>query len=185
MQEKKRQSVITCVYLSRWTVCVVLCCVVLLVVLCNLLGLVLGPLGLTPKADPTKRSCTSDCGGIFLIMWVLNCNVISFSHMMLLSRGETSNCSNCFTSLPLVWPLTWMWLQGRRFQLPLLLAVHDRGAGAVLAGRECLHSALSALEQRRTAKGSYKKTQTHLHTPISVRIRNTKTLQALCEISWC
>ncbi|TDH01246.1 hypothetical protein EPR50_G00178260 [Perca flavescens] len=52
----------------RWTVCVVLCCVVLLVVLCNLLGLVLGPLGLTPKADPTKRSCTSDCGGIFLIM---------------------------------------------------------------------------------------------------------------------
>ncbi|KAA8583823.1 hypothetical protein FQN60_015031 [Etheostoma spectabile] len=52
----------------RWAVCVVLCCMVLLVVLCNLLGLVLGPLGLKPKAQPTKRSCTSDCGGVFLLM---------------------------------------------------------------------------------------------------------------------
>ncbi|XP_062257388.1 prominin-2 [Platichthys flesus] len=52
----------------RWGVCVALCCVVLLVVVCNLLGLVLGPLGLTPSADPTKRSCMADCGGTFLVM---------------------------------------------------------------------------------------------------------------------
>uniref|UniRef100_A0A3P8TDU8 Prominin 2 n=1 Tax=Amphiprion percula TaxID=161767 RepID=A0A3P8TDU8_AMPPE len=52
----------------RWGVCVALCCVVLLVVVCNLLGLILGPLGLTAKADPTKRSCTADCGGTFLMM---------------------------------------------------------------------------------------------------------------------
>ncbi|XP_070772118.1 prominin-2 isoform X2 [Enoplosus armatus] len=52
----------------RWGVCVVLCCVVLLVVVCNILGLVLGPVGLSPKADPTKRSCTADCGGTFLMM---------------------------------------------------------------------------------------------------------------------
>ncbi|XP_042358223.1 prominin-2 [Plectropomus leopardus] len=52
----------------RWGVCVALCCVVLLVVACNFMGLVLGPLGLTPKADPTKRSCTADCGGTFLMM---------------------------------------------------------------------------------------------------------------------
>ncbi|XP_060943228.1 prominin-2 [Limanda limanda] len=52
----------------RWGVCVFLCCVVLLVVVCNLLGLVLGPLGLTPSEDPTKRSCTSDSGGTFLVM---------------------------------------------------------------------------------------------------------------------
>ncbi|XP_071386550.1 prominin-2 [Centroberyx affinis] len=52
----------------RWAVCVTLCCVVLLVVVCNVLGLLLGPLGLTPKADPTERSCTADCGGTFLIM---------------------------------------------------------------------------------------------------------------------
>ncbi|XP_041803369.1 prominin-2 [Chelmon rostratus] len=52
----------------RWAVYVLLCAVVLLVVVCNLLGLVLGPLGLTSKADPTKRSCTADCGGIFLMM---------------------------------------------------------------------------------------------------------------------
>ncbi|TNN71786.1 Prominin-1-A [Liparis tanakae] len=52
----------------RWGVCVALCCVVLLVVVCNFLGLILGPLGLTAKADPTKRSCTADCGGTFLMM---------------------------------------------------------------------------------------------------------------------
>lgn len=52
----------------RWGVCVALSCVVLLVVVCNILGLVLGPLGLTPKAEPTERSCTADCGGTFLIM---------------------------------------------------------------------------------------------------------------------
>uniref|UniRef100_A0A3Q1F1R5 Prominin 2 n=1 Tax=Acanthochromis polyacanthus TaxID=80966 RepID=A0A3Q1F1R5_9TELE len=52
----------------RWGVCVALCCVVLLVVVCYLLGLILGPLGLTPNSDPTKRSCTADCGGTFLMM---------------------------------------------------------------------------------------------------------------------
>ncbi|MEQ2281145.1 hypothetical protein AMECASPLE_027354, partial [Ameca splendens] len=52
----------------RWRVGVALCFVVLLVVACNILGLVLGPLGLSPKEDPTRRSCTSDCGGIFLMM---------------------------------------------------------------------------------------------------------------------
>ncbi|KAK9541582.1 hypothetical protein VZT92_001614 [Zoarces viviparus] len=52
----------------RWAACVAVCCVVLLVVVCNFLGLVLGPLGLTPKANPTERSCTADCGGTFFIM---------------------------------------------------------------------------------------------------------------------
>ncbi|KAM4591088.1 prominin-2 [Odontesthes bonariensis] len=52
----------------RWAVCVALSCAVLLVVVCDLLGLVLGPLGLNPKADPKKRSCTADCGGTFLMM---------------------------------------------------------------------------------------------------------------------
>lgn len=53
---------------SRWGVCLALSCVVLLVVVCNLLGLLLGPVGLTPKSDPMKRSCTADCGGTFLMM---------------------------------------------------------------------------------------------------------------------
>uniref|UniRef100_A0A3B3B9Y9 Prominin 2 n=1 Tax=Oryzias melastigma TaxID=30732 RepID=A0A3B3B9Y9_ORYME len=52
----------------RWSVCTALCCTVLLVVVCNLLGLTFGPLGLSPKADPTERSCTANCGGIFLMM---------------------------------------------------------------------------------------------------------------------
>ncbi|XP_047460001.1 prominin-2 isoform X2 [Mugil cephalus] len=52
----------------RWCVCLAVCCVVLLVVVCNLLGLMFGPAGLKPKADPTNRSCTADCGGTFLMM---------------------------------------------------------------------------------------------------------------------
>ena len=66
--KEAKKTFIKHLYFSRWAVCVALCCVVLLVVVCNLLGLVLGPLGLRPKADPTKRSCTADCGGTFLMM---------------------------------------------------------------------------------------------------------------------
>ncbi|CAB1343377.1 unnamed protein product, partial [Coregonus sp. 'balchen'] len=42
-------------------------CVVLLVVVCNLLGLFLGPVGLSSKDVPTERSSTADCGGTFLM----------------------------------------------------------------------------------------------------------------------
>lgn len=55
-----------------------------------------------------------------------------------------------------------MWLQGCRLQLPLLLAVHDRGGAAVPAGRLSLRSALSALEQWTAAGGD--NTQTHACT---------------------
>ncbi|KAJ8014377.1 hypothetical protein DPEC_G00039590 [Dallia pectoralis] len=53
--------------LIRWAVCVILSCVVLLVVVCNLLGLFLGPMGLSPQDDPTERSGTANCGGTFLM----------------------------------------------------------------------------------------------------------------------
>ncbi|KAM3606813.1 uncharacterized protein V6R79_023762 [Siganus canaliculatus] len=52
----------------RWSLCVLLCCFVLLVVLCYVLGLILGPLGCSSKKDPSRRSCTSECGGIFFMM---------------------------------------------------------------------------------------------------------------------
>ncbi|XP_014824147.1 PREDICTED: prominin-1-A-like [Poecilia mexicana] len=52
----------------RWSVCLALCFVILLVVVCNILGLIVGPLGLSPKVNPTNRSMTSNCGGIFLMM---------------------------------------------------------------------------------------------------------------------
>uniref|UniRef100_A0A3Q2YCD2 Uncharacterized protein n=1 Tax=Hippocampus comes TaxID=109280 RepID=A0A3Q2YCD2_HIPCM len=52
---------------ARWGVCVSMCFVVLLVVLCNVLGLILGPLGLKPTQEPTERSNVANCGGIILI----------------------------------------------------------------------------------------------------------------------
>ncbi|KAL0964209.1 hypothetical protein UPYG_G00320770 [Umbra pygmaea] len=51
----------------RWAVCITMCSVVLLVIVCNLLGLFLGPMGLSPRDDPTERSGTADCGGTFLM----------------------------------------------------------------------------------------------------------------------
>ncbi|KAJ8248103.1 hypothetical protein GJAV_G00238340 [Gymnothorax javanicus] len=48
----------------------ILSCVILLVVLCNVLGLLLGPAGLKPKVDPTYRSGTAHCGGTFLMAGV-------------------------------------------------------------------------------------------------------------------
>ncbi|XP_036430141.1 prominin-2 [Colossoma macropomum] len=54
----------------RWIVALVLCCLILLVVVCNLLGLLLGPPGLKPKDDPTDRSSTANCGGLFLMAGV-------------------------------------------------------------------------------------------------------------------
>lgn len=47
--------------------CAFLCCLVLLVVLCYLLGLLLGPLGLKESALPTQRSCLSNTGGDFFM----------------------------------------------------------------------------------------------------------------------
>jgi len=51
----------------RWGVCVLLCCMVLLVVLCNALGLLLGPLGLKESVLPTQRSSLSNAGGNFFM----------------------------------------------------------------------------------------------------------------------
>ncbi len=45
----------------------VLSCLILLVVICNFLGLLLGVAGLNPKYNPTERSGTSNCGGIFFM----------------------------------------------------------------------------------------------------------------------
>ncbi|KAF4090400.1 hypothetical protein AMELA_G00051350 [Ameiurus melas] len=54
----------------RWIIAIILCCFILLVVTCNLLGLMLGPSGLVPKNDPTDRSSTANCGGLFLMAGV-------------------------------------------------------------------------------------------------------------------
>ncbi|XP_010121300.1 PREDICTED: prominin-1-A-like, partial [Chlamydotis macqueenii] len=48
-----------------WILCVLLCCAVLLVVLCNVVGLLLGPLGLKESVLPTQRSSLSTAGGTF------------------------------------------------------------------------------------------------------------------------
>ncbi|XP_067995620.1 prominin-1-A-like isoform X2 [Melanerpes formicivorus] len=54
----------------RWSVYTLLCCMVLLVVLCNLFGLLLGPSGLKEDVLPTQRSSLSNAGGNFFMAGV-------------------------------------------------------------------------------------------------------------------
>ncbi|XP_072335810.1 prominin-2 [Scyliorhinus torazame] len=52
----------------RWIVGIVLSCIILLVVLCNYLGLLLGTMCLKPNVDPTERSSLSNNGGrLFMV----------------------------------------------------------------------------------------------------------------------
>lgn len=51
----------------RWSVGTLLCCMVLLVVICNVVGLLLGPLGLKESVPPTQRSSLSNAGGNFFM----------------------------------------------------------------------------------------------------------------------
>ncbi|XP_051507208.1 prominin-1-A-like [Myxocyprinus asiaticus] len=60
----------------------ILSCLILLVVVCNLLGLLLGPVGLQPKDNPTERSCTSNCGGIFFMIGVAFSFLVSWIFMI-------------------------------------------------------------------------------------------------------
>ncbi|KAE8590583.1 hypothetical protein XENTR_v10018121 [Xenopus tropicalis] len=51
----------------RWIVGIILSCIILLIILCILFGLILGPLGLKGTEDPTKRNCASNSGGDFFM----------------------------------------------------------------------------------------------------------------------
>ncbi|OCT70038.1 hypothetical protein XELAEV_180369611mg, partial [Xenopus laevis] len=51
----------------RWIVGIILCCIILLIIVCILFGLSLGPLGLKGNEDPTKRNCASNSGGNFFM----------------------------------------------------------------------------------------------------------------------
>ncbi|XP_061690857.1 prominin-1-A isoform X5 [Syngnathoides biaculeatus] len=64
----------------RWTGCVALCCMLVLVLAFNYLGLLCGTLGYDKHASPTTRGCISNTGGTmlmagvgfsFLFSWVL------------------------------------------------------------------------------------------------------------------
>ncbi|XP_072726774.1 prominin-1-A-like [Ciconia boyciana] len=67
----------------RWSVCTLLCCMVLLVVLCNVVGLLLGPLGLKESVLPTQRSSLSNAGGNFFMAGVGFSFIFSWLLMLL------------------------------------------------------------------------------------------------------
>ncbi|XP_061895633.1 prominin-1-A-like [Entelurus aequoreus] len=54
----------------RWTCCVAMCCMVVLVLAFNYLGLLCGTLGYDKHASPTTRGCISNTGGTMLMAGV-------------------------------------------------------------------------------------------------------------------
>uniref|UniRef100_A0A673NH61 Prominin 2 n=1 Tax=Sinocyclocheilus rhinocerous TaxID=307959 RepID=A0A673NH61_9TELE len=60
----------------------ILSCLILLVVICNFLGLLLGIAGLNPKDNPTERSGASNCGGIFFMAGVGFSFLVSWIFML-------------------------------------------------------------------------------------------------------
>ncbi|CAL8261567.1 unnamed protein product [Lota lota] len=54
----------------RWTGCIALCCMVVLVLAFNYLGLLCGTLGYDKHASPTTRGCISNTGGTLLMAGV-------------------------------------------------------------------------------------------------------------------
>ncbi|KAM4774810.1 prominin-1-A-like isoform 1-T3 [Cyanocitta cristata] len=69
----------------RLIVCALLCCTVLLVVLCNVFGLLLGPLGLKEGVLPTQRSSLSNAGGNFFMAGVGFSFIFSWLLMLLVT----------------------------------------------------------------------------------------------------
>lgn len=51
----------------RWIGCIALCCMVVLVLAFNYLGLLCGTLGYDKHASPTTRGCISNTGGTMLM----------------------------------------------------------------------------------------------------------------------
>uniref|UniRef100_A0A672NLX8 Prominin-1-A-like n=1 Tax=Sinocyclocheilus grahami TaxID=75366 RepID=A0A672NLX8_SINGR len=60
----------------------ILSCLILLVVICNFLGLLLGIAGLNPKDNPSERSGASNCGGIFFMAGVGFSFLVSWIFML-------------------------------------------------------------------------------------------------------
>ncbi|XP_073408986.1 prominin-1-A-like [Dendrobates tinctorius] len=64
---KKYESDVKKYEYYRWIVGVCLSCIILLVIVCNLFGLLLAPCGHKANVDPTDRGCASNSGGDFLM----------------------------------------------------------------------------------------------------------------------
>ncbi|XP_078421156.1 prominin-2 isoform X1 [Cetorhinus maximus] len=67
----------------RWFVGIVLSSIILLVVLCNYLGLLLGTMCLKPNVNPTERSSSSTCGGNLFMVGVGFSFIFSWLLMLL------------------------------------------------------------------------------------------------------
>ncbi|XP_048464725.1 prominin-2 isoform X1 [Rhincodon typus] len=67
----------------RWIVGIALSCIILLVVVCNCLGLLLGTAYLKPNVNPIERSVFSNCGGNFLMAGVGFSFIFSWLLMLL------------------------------------------------------------------------------------------------------
>lgn len=53
---------------SRWIAGTVLCSIILLILVCNVIGMVLGAYGLSKREDPSDYECRGEAGAKFLLV---------------------------------------------------------------------------------------------------------------------
>lgn len=85
VKDKVNQYIPTVIEVNyyRWIAGIILCSIILLIVVCNCLGLVLGPAGLRSDVDPVKRNCVSNSGGNFFMAGVGFSFIFSWLFMIL------------------------------------------------------------------------------------------------------
>ncbi|KAM8848780.1 prominin-1-A [Synchiropus picturatus] len=77
----------------RWIVCIALCCMVVLVLAFNYLGLLCGTLGYDKHASPTTRGCVSNTGGTMLMAgvgfsFIFSCLLMGLLTVLFLAGGN-------------------------------------------------------------------------------------------------
>lgn len=125
---------------SRWIGCIALCCMVVLVLAFNYLGLLCGTLGYDKHASPTTRGCISNTGGTMLMAWV------SAWPSATASAAAAPNCGEC-ESIRACFP------QWRRIQLHLLLGADGGGDHRLSGGRKHGEDFLWALPHQGSLQG--------------------------------
>ncbi|XP_040292556.1 prominin-1-A-like [Bufo bufo] len=120
----------------RWIVGICLSCIILLVVVCNLLGLLFGPCGHKEKLDPTERSCASNSGGdffmagtgfSFLFAWLL----------MLVTAVLFVVGGNVYTSVCKPWSSQQLYKVADNFNLSNLLNINLNDLKLTTVYRDC------------------------------------------------
>ncbi|XP_044155106.1 prominin-1-A-like [Bufo gargarizans] len=120
----------------RWIVGICLSSIILLVVVCNLLGLLFGPCGHEAKLDPTERSCASNSGGDFFMAGT-GFSFLSAWLLMLVTAVLFVVGGNVYTSVCKPWSSQQLYKVADNFNLSNLLNIDLNNLKLTTLYRDC------------------------------------------------